>query len=126
MLALFSKLLPLAVAAGLGVNYAPEIKAFYDELTAVTQQVVTAGDMRQITQMLDYTFIRKGRYPSAQGFPSWMERSFKENGIKSNRMDFWGNPWIYEAGPKRRRFALLSTGPDGVPGTEDDLKMTGP
>jgi len=126
MLALFSKLLPLAVAAGIGVNYAPEMKAFYDELRAVTQQVVTAGDMRQITQMLDYTYIRKGRYPSTQGFSGWMERSFKENAIKSNLTDSWGHPWIYQAGSNQRSFTLLSTGPDGVPSTRDDLKMTGP
>jgi general secretion pathway protein G len=82
--------------------------------------------MKQFSMMLDYEYVRRGRYPGTNRFPDWAGHMFKENGIKSNLTDFWGNPWIYEAGPEGRSFMLLSGGPDGIPGTGDDLKVTGP
>jgi general secretion pathway protein G len=43
--------------------------------------------------------------------------------IRELRNDPWGNPYVYKQGhnPKIMDFELYSAGPDGVPGSEDDV-----
>ena len=122
----FTKLLGLAMAAGLVVGNADKIEEFYNELIATTQKVTTAGDMRSITMMLDYQYVKKGRYPRTDRFPQWMEENFKENQLRSLIQDNWGNELIYEASVDRKKFVLISKGSDGIRDTEDDMKITGP
>ena len=123
---MFSNLIKLALVAGLITANADNLQLFYEELMAVTQKVATAGDLRSITSMLDYTFMKKGRYPQTGQFPDWMATHFKENEIKSLTVDHWGNELMYEASEKQKKFTLTSRGPDGVLGTDDDMKITGP
>ncbi len=39
--------------------------------------------------------------------------------------DPWGQPYIYQPGNDNRTFELLSMGPDGAQGTEDDIHYNG-
>lgn len=43
--------------------------------------------------------------------------------IKELRPDPWGNPYIYTPAtdPLKADFEVFSAGPDGIPGTEDDV-----
>lgn len=44
----------------------------------------------------------------------------------ATRLDPWGNAYVLEprSGDERFPFDLVSCGPDGVPGSEDDIRMT--
>jgi len=122
----FSQGVTLLITAGTVALNQEKLVDFYNELQDSTQQLATAGDLRQISQMLDYHFMTKGRYPSDSSFGSWMATTFKENALKSLTKDSWGNELIYRTESKNKRFILISPGKDGLEGTDDDLKITGP
>jgi general secretion pathway protein G len=123
---LFAKLLAMGITAGAIAGNADEIELFYQELRAQTQAVVSGMDMRSITMMLDYEYIRKGRYPAEGQFEAWMQKSFKENEFRELALDAWGNPFVYTTGEDRKTFLLVSAGPDGRIETDDDIISTGP
>ena len=123
---MIESLIKLMVVAGLIGANADKIELFYDEIVSMTQHIATAGDIRSITTMLDYTYVKKGRYPETERFASWMEMHFKENQVKSLTKDHWGNELIYESSKDRKRFSLISRGADGALGTDDDMKLTAP
>ena len=123
---LITKLLVAGIGLGVIAGNADEITKFFDDTVAVTQQICTAGDMRSISTMLDYEFIRSRRYPKSEHFKKWMEANFKENDLKPLTTDHWGNEFIYTATRDQKRCTLISCGPDGIKGTEDDIKITGP
>lgn len=125
MIELLRRLLVTGIALGAIAGNADEIKKFFDDTVAVTQQVVTAGDMRSISMMLDYEFIRTGRYPKTKYFKTWVEKNFKENNFKSLITDHWENELLYTSGNDQKTYTLISCGPDGTEGTKDDLKLTG-
>jgi hypothetical protein len=68
--------------------------------------------------MADQLAIRVNR---GEGFPSswegWLQRDFT-----GEPQDPWGN--IYFLQTSRAGFTVGSNGPDGVQGTEDDIKVT--
>ena len=119
-------LLSLLAGAGVLMNAPEKLKNIYDEAIESGQYLATAGDLRSISNMLDYEYMRRGRYPKEDHFALWMVKTFKENHIKDLLQDHWGNTYIYHAGARQELFVLISMGPDGLPGTEDDLKVTGP
>lgn len=122
----FAKMLMLAAASGLVAGNTDQIEQFYNELVAETQVVVNGMDMRNISMMLDYTYVRKGRYPSEGSFPGWMEANFKENAQRELVLDSWGTPFVYTTSDGRKKFRLVSAGPDTTQGTDDDIVYTGP
>lgn len=125
MIELLRRLLVTGIAVGAIAGNADEIKKFFDDTVAVTQQVTTAGDMRNISMMLEYKFIRTGRYPKTKYFKAWMEKNFTENSFKPLTTDHWENELIYTSGKDQKSYTLISCGPDGTKGTKDDLKLTG-
>ena len=123
---IFTKLLALGIGAGAIAGNSEELQRFYEEVTAQTQYVVSGMDMRNIGQMLDYEYIRKGRYPAAARFQEWMQENFKENQYRELVVDTWGTPFEYTTGERDKTFRLASAGPDRQHGTDDDLIYTGP
>jgi hypothetical protein len=123
---MYATLLKLALAAGLVAGNIDKIEQFYNELVSSTQYVATAGDLRNIVMMLDYDYARRGRYPATEEFNAWLDRNFKENQMKSKTTDHWGHELQYSAGSDQKTFTLVSTGADGLAGTDDDMIYTGP
>lgn len=126
MIEVIRRLLVAGLAIGIIAGNADEITRFYDETLAHTQHLATAADLRSISNMLDYAYMKKGRYPRTRDFSIWMQQTFKESPTQELGRDHWGRPLIYKADPSGRRFSLLSKGPDGLAGTADDLLATGP
>ena len=122
----FTKMLMMLAASGIAAGNTDTAQQFYDELVAETQVVVNAMDMRNISMMLDYTYVRKGRYPSEGSFTVWMDENFKENSQRELVLDSWGTPFEYATSDDRKKFRLVSAGPDLTKGTDDDITYTGP
>lgn len=116
----------LIAAAGMMTDMPGKMKDLYDKSVETGQYVATAGDLRSISNMLDYEYMRRGRYPRSDNFVTWMAETFKENHLKSLTSDHWGQVYIYQATSDLKFYTLISSGPDGVPNSEDDLKITGP
>ena len=119
-------LISLGVVVG-SFTEAPEkmIKLFNQSILAA-QQIATAGDLRSMSNMLDYHYMRRGRYPREDKFNRWLIETFKENNIKDLSMDHWGNPYVYTTADNRKSYILISSGPDGKVDTTDDMKVSGP
>lgn len=126
MVELFRKLLISALTLGAIAGNGDEIRALFDSTVAYTQQIATAGDLRTIGYMLDYSFLKTGRYPAAESFTEWLRLNVRESTGRDLGRDHWGRPYLYETTPDRKGFVLLSAGTDGVTGTGDDLQYSGP
>ncbi|MBW1741273.1 MAG: type II secretion system protein GspG [Deltaproteobacteria bacterium] len=123
---LIIKLLAAGITLGIIAGNSDEIIKFFNDTETVAQQIATAGDMRSISTMLDYEFIRRGRYPRTEHFERWMGEKFKENDLKPLTQDHWGYELVYRATKDQKKYTLISLGPDGIEGTEDDIRITGP
>jgi general secretion pathway protein G len=119
-------LIAAAVSLGLIAGNREEIEKFFNDLVAETQKITTAGDLRTISNMLDYHYMRKGRYPSEEAFGGWLAETMKESPIREVSNDNWGNPFIYTTSHNNKRFVLRSAGKDGVAENEDDMTISGP
>ncbi|MEA2085108.1 MAG: type II secretion system protein GspG [Thermodesulfobacteriota bacterium] len=126
MIELLRRLLVAGIAVGAIAGNSDDIKKFFDDTVALTQQIATADDMRSMSIMLDYEFMRRGRYPKSENFERWMEKNFKENNLKPLTTDHWSNELIYTAARDQKSYILISCGPDGIKKTEDDIRITGP
>jgi general secretion pathway protein G len=126
MFELVRRLLVAGIALGVIAGNADEIQRFYDDTVAASQSLATAADLRSISTMLDYEYMKRGRYPATDGFLDWMKTAFKENPAGEPGVDHWGNPLVYRATGNRKGYRLVSAGPDGFVGTDDDLTYTGP
>jgi general secretion pathway protein G len=126
MVEIIRRLIVAGLAVGVIAGNADEITQFYDETVAHARHLATAADLRSISNMLDYAFMKRGRYPHHERFDAWLERTFKENPMQDLGRDHWGERLVYETDKARRRFILTSNGPDGMAGTSDDLVATGP
>ncbi len=126
MFELVRRLLVAGIALGAIAGNADEVQRFFDDTVAASQSLATAADLRSISAMLDYEYMKRGRYPATDAFADWMKTAFKENpaGVLGN--DHWGNPLVYRATADRKGYQLLSAGPDGFAGTSDDMIYTGP
>ena len=121
--------LVMLVFAGLTATFTdlPEkAKRIFDESILAGQQIATAGDLRTMSNMLDAHYFKRGRYPRQEKFEQWLERTFKESNLKELTRDHWGNLYVYQASAGGKSYLLISLGADGVAGTEDDMKVTGP
>ena len=126
MMNLRSGLLMLLLGASLLAGPAGELADHAEEIVSSACYLATAGDLRSIAMLLDYHYVRRGRYPASADFERWLESSFRPNQLKKLTVDHWGQEYIYRPGPDLRSFELLSRGPDGRPGSADDLRYVGP
>jgi general secretion pathway protein G len=126
MVEIIRRLIVAGLAIGVIAGNADEITRFYDETVAHARHLATAADLRSISNMLDYAFMKRGRYPRPVQFADWLARTFKENPMQDLGRDHWGQWLVYETDAAQRRFTLTSMGPDGMAGTADDLRVSGP
>ncbi len=126
MISIAKGLIGTALSLGIIVGNQDEIEAFFNDVIDETQRITTAGDLRTISNMLDYHYIRKGRYPSEKRFAKWLQQNTKENNIRSVLDDNWGNSFLYATSGKNKKFTLISKGKDGELNTDDDMYVTGP
>lgn len=125
MIEILRRLVVGGMALGVIVANSDEVTLFFDETVAMTQSIATAGDMRSIGDMLDYEYMKKGRFPTREAFEAWLARTFAENNLKPMTEDHWGTPYLYEE-TGRKAYTLRSAGPDKVMETFDDMVRTGP
>ena len=126
MVEIIRRLIVAGLALGVIAGNADKITEFYDQTVEHARHLATAADLRSISNMLDYHFMRTGRYPRSKDFLPWMRVNFKESPVHALGVDHWDNPLIYQPGAKQKTFVLLSKGPDGTMNTADDLRVTGP
>lgn len=103
-----------------------KLRDLFDESVKASQQIATAGDLRSMSNMLDYHYFKKGRYPRQDRFDTWLAATFKEANLKELSLDHWGTPYRYVVGDKQKSYQLTSAGQDMVMDTDDDLRVTGP
>lgn len=118
----------LALMAGL-VTFTdiPErMQEIFTESIKAAQHIATAGDLRSMSNMLDYHYIKRGRYPKEEHFEQWLTATFKESNIKELARNHWGNLYLYRVGVRQKSYTLISMGQDEIKGTGDDMKVTGP
>lgn len=81
------------------------------------------GDIASYSTAIDlYALDHNDAYP--QSLDALMASvNGKRNYVKELRPDPWGNPYNYKPAtdPKLADYEVWSSGPDGVPGTEDDV-----
>lgn len=126
MVEIFRRLIVTGLALGAIAGNADKIEKFFEETVSNAQHLATASDLRSISNMLDYHFMRTGRYPRPENFKEWMRTQFKESHMKELGVDHWNQPLVYLTDSKRKSFVLVSFGPDGLKDTVDDLRVTGP
>jgi general secretion pathway protein G len=103
-----------------------QVKQIVDDTILTGQQIATAGDLRSLSTMLDVHYLKRGIYPAEERFGEWLAVTFKENDLKELSQDHWGNSFQYAVSTGRKAYSLSSSGADGIFGTSDDMKVTGP
>lgn len=116
----------IGTVAAVTTDLPEEMISIFDESLAATQLVITAGDLHSMSVMLDAKYIMDRRLPSEAEFESWLNTAFKENNVKDLAVDHWGNRYIYTCSKDKRSYRLRSAGPDGIPGSGDDMVKSGP
>jgi hypothetical protein len=114
---MIKKLLYLGVIC-LGVAMAvPTTRARLLETAApVTDSFRSRITVRRVSAMADQLTARVNRGEGLPGnFEGWLRREFT-----GTPEDAWGNPYYLQA--RRDGFVVGSTGPDGVHGTDDDIR----
>jgi len=82
---------------------------------------LTRSEMEAILKKLLAAQQSMGELPTESTFQSWLKANFR-GGIKKNPwQDHFGND--YRLVRLGRQVYILSNGPDGMPGTADDLKV---
>lgn len=117
-------LLVLAVVLGVGL-YLPDSRALIGEWTSPLMEPgrrwITGQELEQIAT--DFGIYLEGRdlAPLRRGeFDDWLDRRYPES---RSRVDGWGSR--YSARVTRTAFEIVSPGPDGLLGTDDDLSAVG-
>ena len=107
---------------------APKFLKRGEEAKVTTTEV----QMKNIEQALKLYKLHNSFYPTTeQGLKALVEKpeedpvpkNWKGPYIEKIPKDAWGNDFIYISDGKQ--FNLISPGPDGEEGTEDDLKVNG-
>jgi len=118
-------LLLLLVVLGIGL-YRPDSRAvILDHASPLTNPALrwmTNQELRQIVDDLDVVQGSGQTFPSRpEQFDAWMDRRYPQEG---SRMDAWGNR--YRLNVTATHFRVISAGPDGIFGTEDDVFREAP
>lgn len=75
-------------------------------------------DMASLSSALDMHYLIKGRRPQ------FLSELADSRVVEREPSDPWGHEFIYRSpGTEGRSFDLLSAGPDGLEGTEDDVQF---
>ncbi len=78
--------------------------------------------MQQVAQAVTEYQMDHNKIPSGSDGLSALEGEY----IDPVPNDGWGNPFHYEVpGPGGKPFDVVSDGPDGTPGSEDDIRLSG-
>lgn len=118
------KLLLIMVLALAAALYFPQTRPMVVErampLLNPAFRWATNGEMEQIVRDLigyEQTYLQ---FPSERGeFATWMSKRYQ---VESSTLDSWGN--AYELRSSRASFTVVSAGPDGEFGTDDDLQRS--
>jgi hypothetical protein len=114
----------LLVALGAGF-YFPDSRAVLVEALRPAlnpgYRWATGGEMKQIVRDLQ-EWERVGRpLPTGRGeFDTWMNNRYQ---LRESSMDSWGATYRLEV--RGREVRVISAGPDGVFGTDDDMVESG-
>jgi hypothetical protein len=76
--------------------------------------------MERVVRDLEAWDRQDRTFPDSREFDIWVSRRYQTS---NTRFDAWGNEYTLSTGG--RSFQLRSAGPDGVPGSEDDILITG-
>lgn len=117
-----TRLILLIILGFVTALYFPESRAAMAERAA---PILTPAFRWQTTQEMNrvaravqnYERDTYGQLPDARRFHTWLGAQFGEGGT----VDAWDN--LYQIVAMRDSFAIVSWGPDGVPDTEDDLRV---
>ncbi len=85
-----------------------------------TQIRAAKGDIATYSNAVDlYALDHNDKYPNSLEDLVSGERRY----VRELRPDPWGNPYVYKppTDPLKADYVILSAGPDGVPGNEDDV-----
>jgi hypothetical protein len=121
-------LLYLLIAFALGMTFSQSREIIMDVSEPVRQAVanpflawVTRNEMAQIITDLERHEDTRGNLPMARGeFDRWLDDRYQQ---ESSRVDSWGTRYAFEV--RGDVIRVLSAGPDGEFGTDDDLVREG-
>ena len=117
-------LLLLVVALGLALAFPSSREVVLERARPLMNPAltwVTVQEMNQIVDDLQFHEETRGPLPLARGeFDQWMDQRYPQ---PRSREDTWGTRYRLELTPEG--FAVVSAGPDGEFGTEDDIRRTG-
>jgi hypothetical protein len=117
-------ILAFLLALGLGLTF-PESRAVMVEyarpLLNPAYHWMTVQEMNQIVDDLQFHQETRGDLPSGRGqFDEWMNRRYPQ---AASRHDAWGTRYRLEV--RGDVFRVISAGPDGEFGTDDDIVREG-
>jgi|GEM_PF-1379646 len=117
-------LIVLVIALGVGL-YFPESRAVIAEYASPVidpyLRMSTESEMQDImNEVKAYQRENFERLPSDDDFDEWVESRFSGEGS----VDGWGRAYGYRV--DRGQIILTSRGPDGEPGTDDDIRIDRP
>lgn len=117
-------LLLIVLALGLGLTF-PESRAVILEHSAPLLDPayawMTNQELAQIVEDLEVHQESRGGLPAGRGeFDEWMEERYPQVG---SREDGWGSHYRLEV--TGESFRVISAGPSGEFGTDDDLSLQG-
>ncbi|MDH5589046.1 MAG: type II secretion system protein GspG [Gemmatimonadota bacterium] len=114
---IIKQLLKILVVVGAVVVAVPKTRArLLDELRPHWNQVLVRTVPSKLKAMGDQLDVRIGRGEGLpQAWEPWLRRDF--TGVPE---DPWGNIWYIDV--TRSSYTVGSMGPDGVKGTEDDIR----
>lgn len=113
-------MLLVALAASL---YFPRSRAVVLEYAAPVLnpafRLATRAEMERIARDLQNYERESNRFPEAREFGAWLNGRYAGDATR----DSWGNTYVLV--PRQRTFDVVSLGPDGRQGTDDDIVESG-
>ena len=91
-----------------------------DQIVRITDKIGASLVPRRLEAMVGQLDVRLDRGEGLpEGFEGWLRRDFS-----SSEFDPWDNVYYLQQG--RRSYTVGSMGPDGVQGTDDDIRKEQP
>ncbi len=127
-------ILVIAVGAAFGIpsirnRIAPPLEPVLSRLGPIGEAIITPAkrfsaknEADVIAKKLVDAKQRGMSLPTQRGFTRWIQQNMR--GLERKGMDPWGQPYYLERGDKQ--ITVGSVAQDGVPLTEDDVRVTVP
>lgn len=116
------KILLIVAVAIAAAFYFPRTRAVVLDVAAPVLNpmfsMATGAEMDKIAREVQTYERASGRLPDPREFESWLGGRYTGDAIR----DSWGN--VYVLVVRRDEFDILSFGPDGIRGTDDDITET--